>query len=448
MNVSFLLAALCVGAGAQTRSPEKGYVVRAEAGTVWLDLTAADGAAPGRSFEVYSEGAELKHPVTGASLGRVRDAAAEGTIREVQDKFSTGVLTGNGRAKAGQRARLTAPAAAAPPAASAPAQAGASAEPGRRAARTRGATLNYAAVGMAAGDFAGTGTPQIAVAAEDAVRLYAYPATDARVLAEAALGGTGSRILSLEAADLDGDGKAELFASLYDQGFRRFETRVLKLDGGRWAAAAELPFLVRVHQDPAGARVLASQQILDDRTFPLGTIYPVAYRNGRYIQDRPAIRHPRADWIYGFTTAGVSKDDPAVILLTSVHALRAQFAKSSWRSPDEDYGQTPVRVRWNDRLLEFNPPMPAAYGPAGFEALFAARNFAALGGLASPFGVFNRGEVARKRWNGLAFETEWSAELPGCVQGLAIVSTAPGRRELAAVVRGAAEKSSIWTFDF
>src|SRR6185312_5978885 len=131
---------LLVSALASAQPADKGYVVRVDSETVWLDLTAADGAAPGRVFEIYTEGAELKHPVTGASLGRVQSEVAEGRVSDVDEKFSTGVLTARkGDVKAGQRARFTAaaPAAVAPKAAQRPG------EPESRAPKTMGATIPY-----------------------------------------------------------------------------------------------------------------------------------------------------------------------------------------------------------------------------------------------------------------------------------------------------------------
>jgi hypothetical protein len=123
-----------------------------------------------------------------------------------------------------------------------------------------------------------------------------------------------------------------------------------------------------------------------------------------------------------------------------------QFGKEYWPTPDDDYSQTPVRVRWEDRLLEFNPPMAATYGPSGFDELYVLRNMAALGGLASPFGLFNRSELVAKRWNGLGMDTAWKADLSGCSQGLAVVDVA-GHKEIAVAVRGSAGQSSVWTFD-
>jgi hypothetical protein len=427
---------------AAAQPADRGYVVRVDSAAVWLDLTAADGAAPGRAFEIYKEGEELKHPVTGASLGRVQDEVAEGEIKDVSDKFSMGViLSRKADVSVGERARFTAPApVAAPKAAQKPG------EPETRAPKSMGATLPYEINAMAVGDFDKIGKPQIALASENVVRLYAYPLTDAKPLAEMTIPGAGLRILGLESADFDGDGGDELFVSVYDQSFGRFETRVLSMQNGKWLKIADLPFLTRSYQDATGKRVLATQQVVDDDYFPFGAIYPLVYNDGKYAQGKPALKFPRVDWIYEFTTAQIGSGEPAVLYLTTTHHLRAQFGKEWWPTPEDDYGQTPLRVRWHGRLIEFNPPMPVTYGPSGFEDLYAVRNMAALGGLTSPFGLFNHAELTAKRWNGLGLETAWKADLSGCAQGLAVVDSS-GHKEVAVAVRGSAGQSSIWTFD-
>ncbi|MFI5350401.1 MAG: FG-GAP repeat domain-containing protein [Elusimicrobiota bacterium] len=438
----FPLSFVFMTALAAAQTADKGYVVRVDSGSVWLDLTAADGAVPGRAFEIYAEGAELKHPVTGASLGRVQNEIAEGAIKDVSDKFSTGeILASKSSVAAGQRVRLTAaPAAPAPKAASRPG------EPESRAPKTQGATLPFQINAMAVGDFDKIGKPQLALASENAVFLYAYPMTNGKPLSQMTIPGAGLRILGLEAADLDGDGGDELFVSVYDESFKRFETRVLSMQNGKWLKVADLPFLTRGYQDASGKRVLATQQVLDDTYFPFGALYPLAYQDGRYVQGRPALKLRRVDWLFEFTTAQIGAGDPAVLYLTNTHHLRVQFGKEYWPTPDDDYGQTPLRVRWHDRLLEFNPPMVITYLSSGFDSLYAVRNMAALGGLASPFGVFNHAELVGKRWNGLGLETAWKADLSGCAQGLALVEIS-GHKEIAVAVRGTAGQSSVWTFD-
>lgn len=455
-----LIPLLVAASAAVAQTPAKGYVVRVDSDTVWLDLTAADGAAPGRAFEVYSEGAELRHPVTDAVLGRVENHVAAGRIVDVEAQYSTGRLDeGAADVKVGQRARVdgapAAPPAAAPAAAAAAPAAAADedARPGdapRRRPKSRGAALGYAVAGMAVADFDGTGKPEIALASENRVYLYAYPAADGKTLAEAPIEGTGVRVLGLAAGKPDGDARASLFVSLYDSAFRRFETRVLKLDSGRWRKTAELPFLTRGYQDASGAAQLATQQVVDDDSFPLGRVHPLVYKDGRYAQGPSPLKLRRADWLYSFTTARLGGKD-ATLFTTPTHALRVQFDKGDWRTPDDDYGQTPIRVRWGDgsseRLLEFSPPMVLIDGPGGLDALYAVRNMAALGGLGSPFGLFNRGELVAKRWDGLGLEDAWRADFSGCAQGLAVAEPEPGRREILVAVRGSSGQSSVWVYD-
>jgi hypothetical protein len=456
MNTLFLLLALTLPAAAAD-APPTGYVVKAEKGTVYLDLTAKEGAAPKREFVIYEEGEELKHPVTGASLGRAeKRVVAKGVIESVSEKYSIGGLTLAGAvevnnpsvlAKPGQRVRWAGEA----PAPAAPAQTVQTvytARPGElplRAPRHRGPSVPFAANAMAVGDFDGVGKPQVALGSESAVMLYAYPPSDPKPQVELQLAGNAVKVLNLESGNLDGEPKDELFVSYYDDTFKRFETKVYRLEAGKWLKVAELPFLVRAQQDAKGAKVLATQAIVDDKTFPLNAMYPLAYADGKYVQGRPQIAYKRADWAFSVTGLSVDSRD-AFVYLTTTHGLRLQLGKKYWRSPDDDYGQTPVRVRWHEKLLEFNPPMPAVYGPSGLEGFYAVRNLAALGGLASPFGVFNRAELHRKKWNGLALESDWKAELSGAAQGLAVVET-EGRKELAVAVRGAADQTSVWVFD-
>ncbi len=422
----------------------KGYVVKAEGARIWLDLTSADGAAPGRRFQIYEEGAELKHPVSGDYLGKTETRVADGRMTEVAEKFSLGLLAEPvAQVRPGQRVRLL-DIAAAPVMPASPRRSG---EAELRAPRSRGAPLPFSITGMAVSDFDGVGQLQVVLSEDKIFRLYAYPAAENKALAQGTITGTGMRILSLEAGDLDGDKKSELFVSLYNEPFRRLETFVFRLNGGQWIKIADLPFLVRAHQNATGARVLGSQQIQDDKTFPYGAVYPLVYRNGQYTQGRPKVNPPRADWLYGFTYAQLdSAGEPAALSLTNINQLRVQFAKGHWTS-SESFGQSPLRVRWHEKLLEIHPPMFAAYNTKGFDTLYLVHNLAMLGGLANPFGLFNGGELCAAQWTGVAFETAWKAELGGASSGFALVEPELGRKELIVAVSGSAGKSSVWTFD-
>ncbi len=73
--------------------PAYGYVVYVKGKRVYTDLTDESGVAPGNTVIIYREGEELKHPVTGASLGRADDEVGRARIVEVSDKTSVAEVT-------------------------------------------------------------------------------------------------------------------------------------------------------------------------------------------------------------------------------------------------------------------------------------------------------------------------------------------------------------------
>lgn len=447
LRTLFLWVALALPVSAQT--PDLGYVVRAEGGSVYLDLGESAGAKAGQRFVVFKEGEELKHPVTGRSLGTAEVKVAEGVISQVEPLFSVGTLDGAASVERGQRARLVAPAAA--PAVQAPppsAPALPSGEPGSRGPRWRSDAFAFEAAGMSLADFDGDGKLETAVGEGQRVLRYAYPPKPGQPLSERALTGNALRLLSLEAADLNGNGKAELFVTIFNDTFARFETLVFELDPqGQWAPAAEIPGVVRSIQEGQGKRVLATQRVVDDKTFPYSTIYPLVFEDGKYAAGKPAIRPKRVDWVHDFTFANLDGTEPAVLSLTSSEVLRVQFKKGQWKSA-EAYGQTPLRVRWTNRVLSFRPPMVVRYEGGRFGGLYLIKNIAALGGLAQPFGLFTRGSLVRKDWDGVALSDAWQAPLGGYAVSAALVPASEGRpEELAVMVVGTTGKSAVWTFD-
>ena len=451
-----LVSSLCRAQGAADAA--LGYVVRVEQSSVVLDFTEKNAAA-GQPFTVFKEGEELKHPATGKSLGRLETPVAQGTLREVLANYSIGTLASNAEpVSAGMRARLK-PLAAPPPqpAAVSPAAsqiadiARSLGQTPKREPRWRGPAFDYQATALAIGEIQGGGKLSAAVSDGRKVYLYPYPPVDANPAAVFEAPGTAPRIYSLDAADLDGDGRAEVFVSYFNDTFHRFETKVIVLDEkGAFRQAAELPSLVRSYQDPKGARRLAVQQVTEDASFPFGAIYPLAYKDGKYGPGKPAMdfikARNRVDWIYDFTFLTLD-NKPAVVDVTNTELVRVRFAKGSWKTA-ESYCQTPNRVRWTgDRMLHFRPGMAVRYDDKGFSGLYAIKNIGALGTLATPFGIFSRAELHRLDWTGLSLAPTWKAELGGFSTGMALVSPAGGAQELAVIVVGTAGRSSIWTYE-
>ena len=74
--IASVLTSLFLVVNAAAAPAPKGYVVKVSGAQVWLDYGTADGAAPGRGFQVYSEGESIKHPITGEELGKAESVLA------------------------------------------------------------------------------------------------------------------------------------------------------------------------------------------------------------------------------------------------------------------------------------------------------------------------------------------------------------------------------------
>ncbi len=73
-------------------SSSKGIVVAIEGDNILIDLDKDKGSYIGKEYKIYREGVEIKHPITGAVLGKRRFYVGTLKILEVHDKYSVGKL--------------------------------------------------------------------------------------------------------------------------------------------------------------------------------------------------------------------------------------------------------------------------------------------------------------------------------------------------------------------
>ena len=85
-----------------------GDVVEVTDSTVTLSLGRKDGLVAGIELSVYREGRELRHPRTGALLGRTEQAVGRVLIEQVFEGYATGRVTQGSDIRAGDRARVSA----------------------------------------------------------------------------------------------------------------------------------------------------------------------------------------------------------------------------------------------------------------------------------------------------------------------------------------------------
>jgi len=85
-----------------------GDVVESANGAVTLSLGRRDGLVAGIELSVYREGRELRHPRTGALLGRTEQAVGRVLVEQVFEGYSTARVTQGTDVRAGDRARVSA----------------------------------------------------------------------------------------------------------------------------------------------------------------------------------------------------------------------------------------------------------------------------------------------------------------------------------------------------
>src|SRR5438552_7063649 len=85
-----------------------GEVVEAQGPTVTISIGRKAGAQPGLVLEVVREGREIRHPKTGALLGRAEEPVGRVVVAQVFDGYSLATPERGASIKPGDRVRTTA----------------------------------------------------------------------------------------------------------------------------------------------------------------------------------------------------------------------------------------------------------------------------------------------------------------------------------------------------
>ncbi len=91
------------GKAALPTAPPLGYVVEVRGRRLYTDLTVREGLRIGALLTIIREGGELKHPVTGQSLGPADDEIGKARVVELRARFSIAEIV---EVKPGQEVRI------------------------------------------------------------------------------------------------------------------------------------------------------------------------------------------------------------------------------------------------------------------------------------------------------------------------------------------------------
>lgn len=226
------------------------------------------------------------------------------------------------------------------------------------------------------------------------------------------------RIISLDAADIKGTGRAQLFVSVLDSSSQRFNTLVFEGEDIALHQNGIINGVVKGIAPFNQERRLYIQEItnLSGKT-KFSTPYLLTYEDP-YFKKGEKIKYPKFEDIFGFNFAPFKKDKENLIYTAFNSRLRVQYDKknSFIESPsDIDFGSTPNRVKVNREVQRIYSSL-GIYRSTNEEILIAGiENQTKYGIFSETFGSYESAILYVLKWNKGNFEKYQSANIPGVV---------------------------------
>jgi hypothetical protein len=121
---------------------------------------------------------------------------------------------------------------------------------------------------------------------------------------------SGIQYINLDAADVDGDGRPELFITAMLNG--KVSSYVMKFQDGTFRRIAEVPAFLRTVNYPGRGVILIGQDY-DPVKFFTGTPRQYTWSGGKYVPG-PELSLPRGVTLYGFTFAYFGEQNPLLVV--------------------------------------------------------------------------------------------------------------------------------------
>lgn len=310
-----------------------------------------------------------------------------------------------------------------------------------------GPDFDTAMVGMAVADFLGTGGKQAAVASGQKIWLYAIEGKSFRKLWESEEY-AGYSILALDAADLNGNGRAELFVTNYSVE-RRVPSFVLEWEGNGfkevWKAYDQ--FFRAVQVKPSGEVELYGQRAGQQFLF-YGPVSRYRWDGKNYVPTGSPLDLPAKGSLYGFLLADVDGDGSReYVVLDQNDYLRVYDLQGRQKYKASD------RFGGSEVVIDFLAPGVSAKtmepenivlqgrlfmqdAADGRREIVVYNSVPSTGYLMPRSRYYDRGKIFGLRWDGLSLRQIWeTVEFPGHIADYALVDLeGTGTRDLVVLV--------------
>jgi len=318
----------------------------------------------------------------------------------------------------------------------------------------RSQEVPFKAQAMAAGELTGDGTIKLAISDGQGVYIYDLDKSGIKLI-WSLKGQTSDNIIALDAADINGNGVAEIFVTNYTldhpsgsgAGQALLRSYVLEYQQGKFGKISEeVPLHFRVAQGIDGRPQLYGQAAGQDKPFD-GPVRQYTWQGNRYVPG-PVVPLPKAfTRIYGFALADLDGDGaPEVLVLDPLDYLRV-FDRSGgefYRSSD--------RYGGSELLLEYDPTRSGENPRSGIQPervmlqgrmyfedilgdgkkqLVVPRNNPSTG-YSFQTRLYDKGKIFGLSWDGVGMQAVWETrEVPGYIADFALIDPdGSGNRKL------------------
>ncbi len=340
----------------------------------------------------------------------------------------------------------------APKLASAPARGGGSFS-GQEAPRIdqialRSQEVPFKGQAMAVGEFTGDGTMKLAISDGQGVYIYDLDKTGIKEV-WSTKGTTTDTVIALDAADINGNGVAEIFVTNSTKSGPR--SYVLEYQGGKFVKIwDEVPLYFRVLEGPNNTLQLFAQAAGSDKPFD-GPVRQYTWQGNRYVPGA-AVPLPKAlGAIYGFSMADLDGDGvPEILVLDHLDYLRVydRGGTEIYRSGDR-YGGSELALEYDPLRAGENPK--SGIEPNRFvvqsrvyfqdilgdgkKQVVLPRNTPSTGYVFRTR-LYDKGKMFGLSWDGVGMQPAWETrEVPGYIADYALVDPdGSGNRKLVLLV--------------
>ncbi len=300
---------------------------------------------------------------------------------------------------------------------------------------------------FATGDLDGNGSLEYVFS--DGARLHVYQQSATgwhEEWAEPAVSGGGDiQHINLDVADINGDGKAEIFVTEMVNG--KVVSYVVEYREGVYQRIADVPGFLRVMNYPGMGKILIGQDY-DPRSFFSGPPRQYLWTDGKYMLGSD-LSLPNGVGLYGFVFANVGETSPLLMVLDEKdHVVVYSKDNRIWRS-EEAYPTVGIKVSKpatdaagaiseSVALAEKSQKVRVAgrvlaldMNGDGKDEIVLVKNIGD-----SFLGAYAKAEVVSLGWTGMRLDQRWAIkDIPGAVLDFQIIRRESGGADILALVK-------------